>query len=246
MIEIYLDNAYKNKYSEKVSKLLDLYHLFPFHRHPLWVSIINHKLKKAQIIDAEIQHYLRTRAGQPIRKQAMEYCKNNNQILYEAIDQTYIEECTDEDGTPTHLAMIINLLKDGGANESEFSKVQNTPGNVAAISIYRGIASNGAGCHIIGAGAVEYFYSQICKSIFDSYTKYYEFSENAALTYSVHSSLDLEHAERAFDIVDEAERLYGWQTVENSVRDAFIATSLHYDGMYQAATKINNDWNGQD
>jgi len=242
---IKIDLTYKDKYPRKVIQLLDLYELFPFHLHPLWVSIINGNLTKQQIINAEIQHYLRTKAGQPLRKEAMEYSKNHNRIFYKAIDQTYIEECTLEDGTPTHLELIIRLIESGGVYESEFSKTKNTPGNIAAISIYKDIADRGAGCHIIGAGAVEYFYSQICKSIFDSYVNNYDFAEDAAITYSLHSSLDLKHAERAFDALDEAEKVYGWETLENSVRDAFIATSLHYDGMYQAAVKTNSYWNGK-
>ena len=245
MIEIQIDKSYKEKYTKKIGKLLDLYELFPFHLHPLWESIIKHKLTKEQVVKAEVQHYLRTKAGQPLRREAMEYSKANNPIFYNAIDKTYIEECTAQDGTPTHLDLIIKLIESTGLQETDFLNTQNTPGNIAAISIYKNIAERGAGCHIIGAGAVEYFYSQICKSIFDSYVNFYEFAESAAITYALHSTLDLEHAERAFDALDEAERIYGWNAVETSVRDAFVATSLHYDGMLQAATNQNSYWNGK-
>jgi len=33
--------------------------------------------------------------------------------------------------------------------------------------------------------------------------------------------------------------------IELSVRDAFVATSLHYDGMLQAATGLMTYWSGR-
>ena len=91
---------------------------------------------------------------------------------------------------------------------------------------------------------VEYFYSQISPMIFEAYTKHYGFSEYAAETYKLHGTMDQTHAERAFEVVDEAVKIHGYDLIEASVRDAFVATSLHYDGMLQAATGNNNYWNG--
>jgi hypothetical protein len=61
---------------------------------------------------------------------------------------------------------------------------------------------------------------------------------------SVAWSDDESHAERAFEVLDEAVILHGWNAVYLSVRDAFVATSLHYDGMLQAATGVIDYWNG--
>lgn len=238
-----IDYSYRNNSQKEVIKLLDLYELFPFHKHPLWVSIFEGKLTKGQILLAEGQHYLRTKAGQPLRKEAMEKCQYLNEKLWDAIIETYIEECTEEDGTPNHLDMISRFLDLGGSKD--YLKAKNTPGNIAAISLYKNISDRGAGCHIIGAGMVEYFYSQTSPWIFKAYTETYDFSEFAAETYKIHGVMDKTHAERAFAVVDEAIKLHGWDLIESSVRDAFAATSLHYDGMLQAATGVNNYWNGK-
>lgn len=226
-------------------KLLKLYEFFPFHEHPLWVGVINGSLTKEQIVKAESQHYLRTKAGQILRKEAMEKCLAVSSKLWEAIIETYLEECTEDDGTPTHLDLIKRFLQSSGFTESDFDAVKNTPGNIAAIALYKDISDRGAGCHIIGAGMVEYYYSHLSPKIFAAYTQHHGFSELASETYKIHGTMDQMHASRAFEVVDEAIRIHGWDLVEASVRDAFVATSLHYDGMLQAATGEHNYWNGK-
>jgi pyrroloquinoline quinone (PQQ) biosynthesis protein C len=235
----------KKNTSPYVLKLLELYDILPFHKHPLWLGVIEHKLSFEDIIKAEGQHFLRTKEGQKLRKDAMEKCLANSPLMWESIVETYLEECTDQDGTPSHLDLIKRLIMTGGATEQDLLHLKNTPGNIAAISLYENISVRGAGCHIIGAGVVEYFYSQLCPKIFDSYTNYYKFTSFAAETYRIHGPMDAIHAERAFDIINEAIKLHGWDLIEHSVRDAFVATSLHYDGMLQAVTKEISYWNGK-
>jgi hypothetical protein len=85
----------------------------------------------------------------------------------------------------------------------------------------------------------------LCPKLFESYTNNYDFTKHEVETYEIHGPMDQVHAQRAFDVVDEAIRIHGFDLVESSVRDAFVATSLHYDGMLQAATGENNYWNGK-
>ncbi|MEQ8364033.1 MAG: hypothetical protein RH948_14270 [Cyclobacteriaceae bacterium] len=228
-----------------IDKFLRYYDMFPFHNHPLWKAVINGELSREQIIKAEGQHYLRTKAGQKLRKQAAEQCQANSQILWEAIIETYIEECTEQDGTPTHLELIERIVKSDGSGQLDLDKLRNTPGNIAAISLYQNISERGAGCHIISAGMVEHYYSRLCPSIYKSYTENYSFTSFEAETYKIHGPMDQVHAERAFKAIDEVIRLHGLEVVEDSIRDAFAATSLHYDGMLQAATGQNCFWNGK-
>lgn len=237
-----IDYSFRDLYSPIVVECLSLYEIFPFHRHPLWFSIFNGILSKEQILKSETQHFLRTKEGQPLRKEAMEKCRGKNEKLWEAIYETYIEECTNQDGTPNHLELIERFLTENGV--SDYSSATNTPGNIAAISLYKNISDRGVGCHIIGAGMVEYFYSQISPFIFKTYTENYGFSSFSAETYKLHGPMDKIHAQRAFDVLDEAVSLHGKEVVVSSVKDAFVATSLHYDGMLQAATGKNNYWNG--
>jgi len=240
-----MTNISNTRLSDTAVKLLDMYELFPFQHHPLWKAIINKELSKEEVLRAEGQHYLRTKAGQPLRKLNMERSAAVSSILYDAIIETYKEECTDEDGSPTHLDLIARMLLENGYSTEYLSKLQNTPGNIAAISMYEYISNRGVGCHIIGAGIVEHFYSQLSPTIYKSYTENYNFSESSVETYKLHGPMDAIHASRAMEAIDEAVNIHGLNAIEDSVREAFVATSLHYDGMLQAATGVNNYWNGK-
>src|SRR5207247_1949583 len=114
----------------------------------------------------------------------------------------------------------------------------------AAMALYADIGSRGAPCHILGAGAVEFYYSKLAPEIFTAYTTKYEMTAEQAETYRIHGPMDQVHADRSMAILDEAVGLLGWEIVERSVRDAFVATGLHYDGMLQAAVGKLLYWNG--
>ncbi|MDQ2771322.1 MAG: iron-containing redox enzyme family protein [Bacteroidota bacterium] len=225
-------------------ELLNLYCKFPFIDHPLWVAIRNGDFTKEQILKAEGQHYLRTKEGQIVRKTALVQSQEVP-ALYESIHQTYLEECTDETGIENHLALIKRLLIENGVSETTISELQNTPGNIAAIALYKHIADRGAGLHIIGAGAVEFYYSQLSPSIYLAYTNKYNLSPSSAETYRIHGPMDEEHANRALEVLPLLNEMYGVEALTTAVRDAFAATCLHYDGMYQAATEELIYWNGK-
>lgn len=229
------------KYKEE---LLKQYDLFPFHYHPLWKAVINHELTLPQIIQAEIQHWIRSKRGRVLRQKALEMAGDAPRI-YEKLLETYFEECTDDKTGPSHLELIERLVVGGGISRDSLDAYMMTPGNVASIALYEEITSRGAGCHMLGAGLVEYYYSELCPQIFDSYVRYYGMTEEQAETYRIHGPMDKEHAQRAFDILEDAVALHGWEKIKMSVRDAFVATSLHYDGMLQAATGISTYWDGR-
>lgn len=229
---------------DRKSRLLKLYELLPFHDHPLWVAVMRGDLSLEQVIEAERQHFLRTRSSQGLRRAAMTQAQSQNEAIWKALLSIYIEECTSERGT-SHLELITRLCVAGGISQQELEATRPTPANNAAIALYRDIATRGAACHLLGAGAVEHFYCQLSPKIFDAYTRRYRMSPEQAETYSVHGPMDREHADRSFAVLDVAVDLIGWETVEVSVRDAFVATSLHYDGMFHAATGRLSYWDGR-
>jgi pyrroloquinoline quinone (PQQ) biosynthesis protein C len=231
---------------DRKAELLRQYDLFPFHHHPLWLAIQRGDLSFEQVIQAEVQHCIRTRAGRPLREQAMQSAKGLNEKLFTHLMETYLEECTNNDQTgPSHLELIERLVMIGGTTHEEIYATQPTPGNSAAIALYTDIAHRGAGCHMLGAGAVEHYYCKLSPKIFDAYVDKYRMSETQAWTYKLHGPMDEVHADRAFAVLDEVIELHGWSIVLQSVRDAFVATSLHYDGMLQAATKSHIYWDGK-
>lgn len=232
--------------SDRRAALLQLYEMFPFERHPLWRAVLNRELSYEQVICAEVQHWLRTRAGQPLRFNALHLAKKVSPPIFEMLLQTYLEECTHDTSGPSHLELIERLVTMGGTSTEDLPSASNTPGNAAAIALYRDIGARGAGCHMLGAGTVEYFYCRLSPRIYAAYTGQYGMSDAQAETYRIHGPMDAEHAERAFGILDHAVELHGWSSVHEAVRDAFVATSLHYDGMLQAATGELKYWNGTD
>jgi len=226
------------------SELLSLYDLFPFHRHPLWLAIHRKDLSYSQVIDAEVQHWIRTCAGRVLRESAMRMAEKLSPAIFEQLTETYLEECTNLKG-PSHFDLIQRLVTEGGKSLDDLEIALPTPGNAAAIALYRDISSRGSGCHMLGAGAVEHFYCQLSPKIFRDYTELYRMSPSQAETYQIHGPMDQVHADRAFAVLNEAVALHGLEEVRRSVRDAFAATSLHYDGMLQAATGENKYWDGR-
>ena len=205
---------------------------------------MNTELTLEQVLCAEIQHYLRTKAGQILRLASLENAKKLSPKLWEVLLETYLEECTAEKSGPSHLELIRRLLVCGGISETQMASADLTPGNAAAIALYRDITDRGAGCHMLGTGAVEFYYCKLSPKIYKAYVEAYGMTSYQAETYAIHGPMDSEHANRAFSILDEAIKLHGWSVVERSVRDAFVATSLHYDGMLQAALGKIAYWNG--
>ena len=226
------------------ARLLSLYDIFPFHQHPMWTAVKRKELSIDQVLDAETQHWIRTRSGQKLRREALNSARGTSSAIFRMLLKTYLEECTSDKSGPSHLQLIERLLLIGGLTQEQIEGTVPTPGNSAAISLYRDIGARGAGCHMLGAGAVEHYYSELCQDIFEVYTDHYEMSDDQAETYRIHGPMDADHADRAFAVLDEAIDLHGWQLVELSVRDAFVATSLHYDGMLQAATGSLSYWDG--
>jgi pyrroloquinoline quinone (PQQ) biosynthesis protein C len=229
---------------DRKGRLLALYDEFPFEHHPMWVGVLRGELSKAQVIRGEVQHWIRTRAGQALRRDALNSAKGVSEKIFGQLLETFLEECTNQRGT-SHLDLIERLVLQDGLSKVDLENTISTPGNAAAIALYRDITARGAGCHMLGAGTVEHFYSQLSPRIYDAYTTRYEMSAEQAETYKIHGPMDHEHAERAFAIIEEAVCLHGWGVVETSVRDAFVATSLHYDGMLQAAVGEPGYWDGR-
>jgi len=229
---------------DRKARLLSQYDLFPFESHPLWTAVLKGELSREQVLRAEVQHWIRTKAGRRLREEAVTVAKTISPAIFEQLLETYLEECTDKAGT-SHLGLIERLVTLGGYSHDQLEATEPTPGNSAAMALYRDISARGAGCHMLGAGAVEHFYCQLSPKIFDAYVRLYGMTEHQAETYRIHGPMDKTHAERAFAVLEEAVQLHGWETILISVRDAFVATSLHYDGMLQAATGQFSYWDGR-
>lgn len=224
---------------------LAFYQLFPFHNHPLWKSVIAGNLSREQILLAEIQHYLRSEIGKIFREHSAIAAKHLDDEIYNLLYQTVVEECYGSDGGPSHAELIKQFLFANGVTETDLRRAVSTPGNVAAIALYKDIADRGPLHHMLGAGCVEYYYSRLCPQIYTAYTDTYRFKPGSFETYQLHGPMDEIHGERALGTLKTPIAQVMSTELGLAIRDAFIATSLHYDGMLQAATNSNSYWNGK-
>src|SRR5690242_16476789 len=98
-------------------QLLQLYWLYPFHAHPLWQAILTRELSLPQVLRAETQHYLRTKAGQALRREALDLAENHSPTIFKLLLSTYLEECTTTPASKNHLELIRTLLLTGGLTQ---------------------------------------------------------------------------------------------------------------------------------
>lgn len=224
---------------------LSYYNLFPFHNHPLWRSVIEGKLSREQVLKAEVQHYLRSEIGKIYREQSAVLSKHLDGEIYEQLYETVVEECYGTGDDPSHVELIKTFLRSNGVTETDIRQAVSTPGNAAAIALYKDIAARGPLHHMIGAGCVEFHYSQLCPEIYRCYADVYKFEPGSFETYKLHGPMDAIHAERALETLRTPLAQALSKELGIAIQDAFTATSLHYDGMLQAATNQNKYWDGR-
>ena len=153
--------------------MLGYYDAFPFERHPLWQMVLSGGLTAAQVMRAETQHFIRSNVGRDSRKRAAEQAANVSQRAHKLLMETYKEEYTEDETGPSHVDLIKRFLLIGGMYEGDIAAATPTPGNSAAIAMYKDITDRGPLHHMIGAGAVEYFYSGLSPKIFEAYVGRY-------------------------------------------------------------------------
>lgn len=221
------------------------YEQWPFERHPLWQAVLQKKLSKEQVLLAEVQHYLRSNIGRLYRERAAISSRLIGGDLFELLSQTAKEECQYDESGPSHVDLIRTFLLANGLTQTDLDEALPTPGNAAAIALYKDIADRGPLQHMIGAGCVEFYYSKLSPKIFDVYTSHYGFSVEQARTYELHGPMDQEHGERALRVLETPLAQAMSREIDLAIRDAFVATSLHYDGMYQAAGSNFGYWGGK-
>jgi pyrroloquinoline quinone (PQQ) biosynthesis protein C len=226
-------------------EILGLYNTFPFERHPLWVGILEGKFSKQQVLAAEIQHYHRSNIGRLYRERAAIAAREYGGELYKLLLETASDECRDDKTGPSHVDLIKQFLNENGVSDPEIENAEVTSANAMAIATYKDIADRGPLHHMLGAGAVEWHYSKLCPKIVTAYRDIYGFKEGSYKTYELHGPMDEVHGDRALSLLDSHHAQAIMPSLKLAVRDAFAATSMHYDGMLQAAIQSTVYWNGK-
>jgi pyrroloquinoline quinone (PQQ) biosynthesis protein C len=219
----------------------------PMIQHPWFRGIIEHRWTPEQIIQGEVQHYLRVRTN-PIffGYIAINAVQDKQYGLMEVVLDNFMEELG---GERTHVDIMLQFLEEAGISREEADQADAAPGTQAAIEMIVG------GCQrrsaLEGLALLSFVEDQhggangVAAQVYRELTGYYGFSKRAAETYFIHAEQDEGHGGRQIDAIrrfatDEATQ----EKVRQAVRLGVNAFNFEWDGHVQAMTGQRDFWAG--
>src|SRR5438309_3209371 len=211
----------------------------PMIQHPWFAGIVDHRWTREQIVQGEVQHYLRVRTN-PIffGYIAVNAVQEKNYGLMEVVLENFMEELG---GERTHVDIMLQMLEEAGITREEADTADPAPGTLAAIEMIVG------GCQrrtaLEGLSLLAFVEDQhggangVAAHVYREMIGYYGFSPRAAETYQLHAEQDEGHggrqieAIRQFAIDDETQ-----EKVRQAVRLGVNAFNCEGDGHVQAMT----------
>jgi pyrroloquinoline quinone (PQQ) biosynthesis protein C len=219
----------------------------PMEQHPWFDGIIQHRWTREQIIQGEVQHYLRVRTN-PIffGYMAVNAVAAKDYAVMQPILENFIEELG---GQRTHVDIMLQFLEEGGITREEADHAEPAPGTLAAIEMIIGCCQRRSALE--GVAMLAFVESQlggagkISEKVYRELTGYYGFSPRAAETYRLHAVEDEGHGNRQIDAIrrlatDDATQ----EKVRAAVKLGLTAFTLEWDGHVQAMTKKREFWGG--
>jgi pyrroloquinoline quinone (PQQ) biosynthesis protein C len=230
-----------------IDELWGIANQVPMIQHPWFAGIVDHRWTREQIIQGEVQHYLRVRTN-PIffGYIAVNAVQEKNYALMEVVLENFMEELG---GERTHVDIMLQFLEEAGITRDEADQAEAAPGTLAAIEMIVG------GCQrrsaLEGLALLSFVEDQhggvngCAAAAYRELTGHYGFSPRAAETYHIHAEQDEGHggrqieALRQFAIDDETQ-----ERVRQAVRLGVSAFNFEWDGHVQAMTGVREHWAG--
>jgi pyrroloquinoline quinone (PQQ) biosynthesis protein C len=219
----------------------------PMEQHPWFDGIIKHRWSKEQIIQGEVQHYLRVRTN-PIffGYMAVNAVSAKEYAVMETVLENFMEELG---GKRTHVDIMLQFLEEGGISREEADNAEPAPGTLAAIEMIIGCCQRRSALE--GVAMLAFVESQlggagkISEKVYRELTAHYGFSPRAAETYKLHAAQDEGHGSRQIDAIrllakDEQTR----DKIRAAVKLGLSAFTLEWDGHVQAMTRKREFWGG--
>src|SRR3989442_14345467 len=108
--------------------------------HPWFKGIVEHRWTREQIVQGEVQHYLRVRTnpiffGYIVTNVASE----RNYALMDIVMENFMEELG---GERTHVDIMLQMLYEAGISREEADKADPPPGTLAAVEMIRSGCQN--------------------------------------------------------------------------------------------------------
>lgn len=230
-----------------ITELWGYAHQIPMIQHPWFRGIVEHRWTPAQIVQGEVQHYLRVRTN-PIffGYIAVNAVQEKNYGLMEVVLENFMEELG---GERTHVDIMLQFLEEAGISRPEADQADATPGTMAAIEMIVG------GCQrrsaLEGLALLSFVEDQhggangCAAAVYGELTGHYGFSKRAAETYYIHAEQDEGHGGRQIEAIrqfatdDETQ-----DKVRRAVQLGVSAFNFEWDGHVQAMTGTREHWSG--
>src|SRR3979411_1953295 len=119
-----------------IAELWGIANQVPMIQHPWFAGIVEHRYTPEQIIQGEVQHYLRVRTN-PIffGYIAVNAVQEKNYGLMEVVLENFMEELG---GERTHVDIMLQFLEEAGITREEADQADAAPGTLAAIEMIVG------------------------------------------------------------------------------------------------------------
>ena len=228
-----------------IAELWDYALQVPMRDHPWFQGIAQHRWTREEIIQGEVQHYLRVRQN-PVY---FGYIAVNAAIeRVPGLSEVVLENCLEElSGERSHVDIMFQFLEEGGVTREEADNADPAPGTLAAIEMILGHCQRRSALE--GISMLAFVESQhggpdgAAALAYPELVGYYGFSERAAETYQIHAEQDLAHGSRQIEMI---RKLALDDETQERVRRATIlgieAWNLEWDGHVQAITGRRDYW----
>ena len=219
----------------------------PMAEHPWFKGIVEHRWTKEQIVQGEVQHYLRIRGNAIFFSHiAIRAAEDRQYQLMNVLLENIVEELT---GSNSHMDICLQLIQEGGLSHADADKAELAPGTMACIEMVNGFCARHSA--VEGMAALAFTEAQqggpggVAEKLYAELTGYYGFSEYAAENYRVHAVEDQGHGSRQIDAVrDYATSDESQAKLRHAVKLGLTAFTLEWDGHVQAMTGRREFWPG--
>src|SRR5467141_168384 len=232
-----------------IDELWGIANQVPMIQHPWFAGIVDHRWTREQIIQGEVQHYLRVRTN-PIffGYIAVNAVQEKNYGLMAVVLENFMEELG---GERTHVDIMLQFLEEAGITREEADRADPAPGTLAAIEMIRSGCQNRTALEGVSLlSFVEAMHGGpdgAAARVFKELTGHYGLSRRAAATYELHAEQDTGHGDRQIEAIrryaaDDETR----EKCRRAVRLGLEAFNFEWDGHVQAMTgQRSSYWNGK-
>jgi pyrroloquinoline quinone (PQQ) biosynthesis protein C len=232
---------------EFVAELWSYAQQVPMIEHPWFQGIIQHRWTREQIIQGEVQHYLRVRTNPIFFGYIAVNAVNDRQYgLMDTVLDNFMEELS---GPRTHVDIVLQFLEEGGISREVADTADAAPGTMAAIEMIVGACQRRSALE--GLALLAFVESQhggpngVAAHVYRELIGYYGFSPRAAETYYIHAEQDDGHGSRQIEAICRYATDEAWQErIRQAVQLGVTAFTLEWDGHVQAITGHRDFWTG--